>query len=46
MEFIGAKLTGIKEESQKKLNEFNEGSGDGPGHSTRRFTLMEKICVR
>jgi len=46
MEFTGAKPIGIKEESQKKLNEFKEGSGDGPGFSTRRFTLMETICVR
>ena len=36
----------IKEAYQKKLNEIKEGSGDGPGTSDGRFTLMEKICVR
>jgi hypothetical protein len=46
MEFIRAKLIGIKEKSQKKLNEIIEDSGDGPGTSYGRFTLMEKICVR
>jgi hypothetical protein len=46
MEFTGDKPMGIKEKSQKKLNEIIKGSGDGPGTSTRRFTLMEKICVR
>ena len=33
---------GIKEEYQKKLHEVKEGSGDGPGTSYRRFTLMVK----
>jgi hypothetical protein len=46
MEFTGVKPTGLKEECQKILNEIIKGSEDGPGFSTRRFTLMEKICVR
>jgi hypothetical protein len=33
---------GIKEEYQKKLNEIKKGSGDGPGTSTRCFTLVVK----
>jgi len=37
---------GLKEIHHKKLNEIKESSGDGPGYSDGRFTLMEKICVR
>jgi hypothetical protein len=36
----------IKEEYQKELHEVKDASGDGSGTSTRRFTLMEKLCVR
>jgi len=46
MEFTGVKPMGIKEMHQKKLNEVKEGSGDDLGYSYRRFTLMEKLCVR
>jgi len=35
---------GIKEEYQKEMHEVKDASGDGPGTSDRRFTLMEKIC--